>query len=331
MEKEQETLITEFIEVTYKESVIETPIDVKGGLLHKLYKVDTNQAEYAVKLLNPVIMKREQALTNMINSEKISASLFLSVPAVVAKGKEGDQVTLWKGQYFMIYDWLDGKSIFPPDISEDHCHVIGAVLGKIHSLNSSIPGIEMEEQSYTFFDWNYYLDLGKKENKMWVPVYEEALDDLINWNQKMLDAQKILSTNKVISHRDLDPKNVMWQGNQPYLIDWEAAGYVNPYQELLEVLNYWADDGNGGLNKKNFMALLNSYKMYQCMDGVNWEIVLAAGYEGMLGWLEYNLKRALSIEAVNKNEILLGEQQVLVTIRELKSYTEKTKLLKEWL
>jgi len=27
------------------------------------------------------------------------------------------------------------------------------------------------------------------------------------------------------------------------IIDWEAAGYVNPYQEFLEVVNYWTEDG----------------------------------------------------------------------------------------
>lgn len=48
---------------------------------------------------------------------------------------------------------------------------------------------------------------------------------------------------QVISHRDLDPKNVMWDGMNPYLIDWEAAGPVNPYQEFLEVALYWVDDG----------------------------------------------------------------------------------------
>lgn len=327
---ENEQLIREFMEITYKESVIEVPTEVTGGLLHKLYKVMTNTGTYAVKLLNPVIMKRESALTNMMNSEKISAMLGLEIPAIVAKGKDGDQVPLFKDQYFMIYDWFDGESIFPPDVTENHCHAIGAILSKIHSLNISIPGIENEDQTYTLFDWNYYLSLGKKMNKVWVPLYEEALKDIMNWNQKMQDAQHILSTHKVISHRDLDPKNVMWQGNQPYLIDWEAAGYVNPYQELLEVLNYWTDDGNGGLNKMNFMALLHSYKMYQCMDEVNWDIVLDAGYEGMLGWLDYNFKRSLGIEAASEDEILLGEQQVLWTINDLTRYSEKTKLIKEW-
>ena len=45
---ENEQLIREFMEITYKESVIEVPTEVTGGLLHKLYKVMTNTGTYAV-------------------------------------------------------------------------------------------------------------------------------------------------------------------------------------------------------------------------------------------------------------------------------------------
>ncbi len=42
------------------------PLAVKGGLLHRMYRVTTDQGDYAVKLLNPDIMKRPQAMNNMI-------------------------------------------------------------------------------------------------------------------------------------------------------------------------------------------------------------------------------------------------------------------------
>ena len=34
----------------------------------------------------------------------------------------------------------------------------------------------------------------------------------------------------------------MWKNDVPYIIDWEAAGYINPYEELIQVLNYWIVD-----------------------------------------------------------------------------------------
>lgn len=46
----------------------------------------------------------------------------------------------------------------------------------------------------------------------------------------------------------------------------------------------------------------------------------------MLGWLEYNVKRALGIEISDQEEIVMGEEQVKGTIRELYSYEENVSL-----
>ena len=45
---------------------------VSGGLLHKMYRVETDKAIYAVKELNPVIMKRADAYSNFVFSEKVT-------------------------------------------------------------------------------------------------------------------------------------------------------------------------------------------------------------------------------------------------------------------
>ncbi|BCN30896.1 phosphotransferase [Anaeromicropila herbilytica] len=312
-------------------NVIGGPIEVKGGLLHKMFKVTTDQGDYAIKCLNPAIMSRECALNNTINSEKISETLGLKIPAISAIKIGANHVHQYNGEYFMFFDWIDGQSVYPPEITEEHCNAIGDLIGKIHSLDVSIQGLEDKSENIEIYEWKEFLEMGRQNNSTWVSTLEDTLEDIMNWNQNVLNAKAILSNERVSSHRDLDPKNVLWQGNCPFIIDWEAAGYVNPYQELLEVLNYWADDGNGGLHRNLFMAILDKYKLHNSISKVNWDVVLDSGYEGMLGWLEYNLKRALGIEVSNEDEIKLGEEQVIATINELKRYQEKISLMKEWL
>lgn len=51
----------------------------------------------------------------------------------------------------------------------------------------------------------------------------------MRWDRDVVTGLHEASQNQVISHRDLDPKNVMWKNDAPYIIDWEAAGYVNPF------------------------------------------------------------------------------------------------------
>lgn len=96
--------------------VIGEPVEVKGGLLHKMFRVCTSSGSYAVKVLNSEIMKRPTALKNTINSEKIAALFANSIPVVAALTVDGKQIHEKDGCYYMVFNWIDGKSIFAPDI-----------------------------------------------------------------------------------------------------------------------------------------------------------------------------------------------------------------------
>lgn len=313
-------------------TVVKELEQVTGGLLHKMYRVSTDKGEYAVKVLNPEIMKRPVALQNTVNSEKISAAFKSMIPVVAALEINGKQVHELNGAHYMIFDWMEGVSIFPPKITSKNCYVIGDVLGKMHHAKFVVEGMTPEEDGALMFPWDKYMELLEVvENEVWAIRYQEALSDIKSWNQAACDAQEMLAETLVISHRDLDPKNVMWNGGAPLIIDWEAAGYVNPYQEFLEVVNYWSDDGKDGLLKEHFDALLDAYTQHVKLENVDWDAVFAGSYMGMLGWLEYNVKRALGIEAATEDAVQLGKEQVLGTIKALYAYQEKVLMMKRWL
>ena len=313
-------------------TIVDEPTQVTGGLMHKMYRVNTDNGTYAVKVLNPEIMKRPVALHNTINSEKIAACFQAIIPVVSALEIDEKQIHELGGSYYMVFDWVEGTSIFPPKITTENCSAIGDVLGKIHSTNLSIEGVSPEEGETKMFAWDKYGEsLQGYETEGWASRLKKALPDVKAWNQAACDVREILTKTMVISHRDLDPKNVLWNGNTPWIIDWEAAGYVNPYQELLEVVNYWADNGKGDLLKEHFDALLDAYTQYVKLENVDWAAVFAGSYMGMLGWLEYNVKRALALEAETADDIQLGKEQVLGTIRELYAYQEKVELMKKYL
>ncbi len=313
-------------------TIVKEIVQVSGGLLHKMYHVHTDKNEYAVKVLNPEIMKRPVALQNTVNSEKIAAAFQALIPVVAALEINGKQIHELDGNHYMIFDWMEGSSIFPPMISSENCYAIGDVLGKMHHENLAIDGVIPEEDGALMFPWDKYRELLQGyESEAWAIRYQAAFLDIKSWNQAACDAREVLAKTLVISHRDLDPKNVMWNRNEPLIIDWEAAGYVNPYQEFLEVVNYWADDGKCRLLKEHFDALFDAYAKHMKLENVDWNAVFAGSYMGMLGWLEYNVKRALGIESATADEVQLGKEQVLGTIKDLYAYQEKVLLMKRWL
>lgn len=341
-------------------------VPVTGGLLHRMYHVVTDRGNYAVKLLNQDIMKRPQALGNMVNSEYIAECMAKyrmpeaaghtpvsgpgmctpsdAIPIVSALRFQGQHlISLEEGngdapfaetstaiprQYAFVYPWLEARSLFASKIGITHCRRVGHILGLMHRADirpEEMPyELEKEEARRSPYDWQGYLTLAREQQVPWLSKYEAMLPDLCRWDQAAVDAAGDVHSWQVISHRDLDPKNVLWQGEQPYLIDWEATGYVNPCQELLEVLHYWGCDAKGIYEPELCQALLLEYTRFMNLRGVDWTPVFACSYDGMLGWLEYTIKKSLGLEGEEKDQSL---QQMLGTYDELRRHESQTDFL----
>ena len=212
------------------------------------------------------------------------------------------------GAYFIIYPWAEGRSVFAPEITVEHCRIMGDVLGRIHRADVRIPGVEPELDLRQPFDWSLVED-GR----------------VAAWDAAALEGLRRLRAVQVISHRDLDPKNVLWQGMQPCIIDWEAAGYVNPWQELIELLIYWADD------EEKARAMIAAYGAHRALHEADWDAALAAGMDGMLGWLHYNLRRAKGLEGSTPQDRTEGEAHVRGTLAELEQYEQRAAFLRRLL
>lgn len=307
------------------------PKTIMGGLMHKMYHVSTDLGEYAIKVLNPNIMKRTDALKNMINSEIVSNTLKNVIPLVAAKCFDEKHIVELKDSFYVIFDWIEGKSVFVPNISEFHCEQIGRILGKIHAINIKVDGLEKSSDLRKEYDWNTLLKKAQQCNTECYSVLQENLENIMRWDNHVVNGLHEVSQNQVISHRDLDPKNVLWKNDVPYVIDWEAAGYINPFQELIEVLNYWIPDENGNYNKVKFDSIIQAYTESINISTVSWDAVLDCSFDGMLGWLEYSVKRALGLESADDKDQQKGMEQTKATICELKKYQNQMDLLKKWI
>ena len=348
----------------------EKPTPVEGGLLHRMYHMVTDQGHYAVKLLNPDIMKRPEALENMVNSERIAEAMSAfriacasghrsasgsegckpseAIPAVSALKFQGQHLLFTEQnnsralfaesptdtprQYAFVYPWLEARSLFAPKLGITHCRRVGHILGLMHRANIQ-PGeirckLERKKGRRPLYNWQNYLTLAREQQVSWLSEYESMLPDLCRWDQAAVASMDTVHSCQVISHRDLDPKNIIWKGHDPYLIDWEAAGYVNPYQELLEVLHYWGFDDKGCCDQTLCQALLQEYRQFVSLREVDWGPVFACSYDGMLGWLEYTLKISLGLEGDEKSR---GVQQMLSTCKELRHYEAQTEKLRQML
>ncbi len=311
--------------------IVGVPKALTGGFLHRMYSVETTLGKYAIKALNPKIMLRPTAMQNFINSEQITNMVMHKVPALPAKNINGNFMQEIDKQFYLIFDWVDGKSLKPNEINTVHREKIGGILADIHKTDFSELGINKETLDNAHpIDWNFYLKKGQENDTVWVDLLLENIDHLYDWNMQAEESVKLLATDRVLSHGDMDPKNVLWNQDNPVLIDWESAGYINPMQDLAETAIYWAENETGTVDKDRFFAFVRGYKSRCGTLKGDWRIVLASGFSGKLGWLEYNLRRSLRMECTDEAEQNMGTLQVTETINALKCYATMTTDIEIW-
>lgn len=294
----------------------EEPTEIIGGLLHKMYKVNTEKSAYAVKHLNPLIMKRKPAKNHIIMSEKFARYAFdhgiNAVPAIVINNQV---LHKFQDQYYLIFPWIKGESGEKVSIENTMCKKIGNLLASLHELNYD--QITLDHSSHEPIDWDPFLSLAKKQNVIWLDDFKDEKEFLQTIEEKTNTALEENKSN-IVSHRDFDPKNIMWDDQMnPIIIDWESAGPINDHVELLDVALYWSENGR---QKDAFQSVIMAYKEVREADSRDLSKALYCIVDGKLKWLEYNMKRSLGIESSHEEERLLGTKEVVSTLESILRY-----------
>ena len=228
-------------------NVIDDIVLVSGGLMHKMYKVQTTRGTYAVKCLNPQIMKRPGVFENYARAEALEKILEENgIPIVPALAFDGKKMLESDGMYFYIFAWQNGHITDAGNISKEQCFKAGEILGRIHALDSQ--NVEPVEPELSEMDFTRYLKPG-----------DENLELLEYAQTKLNQARRMLPTMKAISNDDMDPKNIMWYNGAPHVIDLEFLGYSNPIESCLNLALQWSGTVNEKFNKENLAAFFKGY------------------------------------------------------------------------
>lgn len=299
--------------------IIEDPIRVYGGLLNRMYKVRTTTETYAIKLLNPEVMKRENAISNHIFAETVSnIAKANDVSCLPAKIIDDNVIQKIEGYYFIIFDWFDGRAIEDEELTIEKCKKIAEELLKLHKIDYT----ELKEKCKAYYDtneidWNFYLE--RINNNKIKELLAENIEKFKKLDKEAIKSLDIISKNMLISHRDLDLPNILWnKEGDPVLIDWESSGLINPSMEVIDTAWNWSG-GQKYFDKNKFQVFVNTYKE-NGGDLSDFDEALKANYKAKFGWLEYNLKRVTGIECIDDEEKRLGEKEVIRSIDEINHF-----------
>ena len=291
--------------------LLATPTPLTGGLMHKMYRLDTTTGRYATKWLNPHIMRRPDAHHNFRQAEileqKLEQAGLAILPALTIGGKKMQEID---GQFVYVFPYFDGVALTDKPITPRHCEQVGSLLAGIHNVDrrEGIPS-----RAPLSLDWDALIRQA---------TGNEAVHSLLVANREMLwemqqqanRALPHLPAEIAICHNDMDPKNVLWREGECRAIDLECLGYDSPGLELLETALCGAGYESGQVDYARLTAFLRGYVAAGGILSTDWETLYHSN-AGRLEWLAYNLRRALGEEGDDARQLGMTEvEKTLVCI-----------------
>lgn len=229
----------------------------------------TTQGVFAIKCV-----RSSYPSCALLQGEQIAAVVAdRGIAAVAALSGAAGIIFTDVDQRYLVFPWCEGKVLSAPAVPSAQAYQIGELLGRLHLLNLQLPNVAPA----------YWQDFAE-------PVWqaETVSPELIKWSQQYRQAYAELSKERVISHGDLSQRNIIWRtSNDPWLVDWEAAGWVHPQVELLGVALNCAGVTDANLQKNIVMEVLRGYRDAGCDIRLD-ETVLYAGLGSWLKWILFN-------------------------------------------
>ncbi|MFF5081967.1 aminoglycoside phosphotransferase family protein [Actinoplanes sp. NPDC000266] len=119
-----------------------------------------------------------------------------------------------------VYEWVDGR---PLDDTDDVSAWLGSTLARLHQIEPS-DRPDAAPDWYRLDDpdlWDGWLRAG--ERKPWAPSLRDGLAEILgaaSWVSRVF----MEAGDYVVTHRDVEPWNVIVTAGGPVLIDWDVAG-----------------------------------------------------------------------------------------------------------
>ncbi len=239
------------------------PIRVFGGLVHIMWRLNTEKGSYAVKQLSKdIALSNQQIIKDYESSEEI-AFIFSQngIPAVSAIKKMAKHVFIIDKTGYLVYPWVEAKALEQHLVSGYHALKMAEILAKIHGLNLNNP--EITEPKISIYSKEKIIETIEKAQRFncsFYPDLKKSQENLLVINKAYQQAIQLQHKQAIVCHGDLDQKNVLWDhNNNPIIVDWESTCKVNSTYDFIQTAFYWSGITTV-FDKKIFLKMVEVYQ-----------------------------------------------------------------------
>ena len=301
---------------------------VGGGFHHRMWQLNTNRGSFAIKQLADDLNMQDAATVERINATEITAREFSDhgVPALYSLASNQQHLQLIDGVGYLVYPWTKATACNKNGIEKKHSLTVAGILARIHRSDIHVP--QLRDAPALPLTAERVIDLvqvARQRNVRESQLLEARLDDLLEAVDLLAPALSVLQQDQVISHGDLDHKNVLWdEAGEPLLIDWESARRLNPtYELLLEALDWGGITAN--FETGPFVTFIEAYLDAGGRIVADQVPAVADAIQGAwVEWLLFNVGRAAGLHDAQQRAVGLLQVDLSVsTLLRMEKYAPR--------
>ncbi|CAA0096037.1 Uncharacterised protein [Halioglobus japonicus] len=283
-----------------------------GGFHHRVWKLPAERGCFVVKQLSPDTDLGDAKTIHHYNVTEAIAAKFAQcgIAAVHALKYQDHYLHLLDNEAYLVYPWTDAVALGDGEVSVHHALAVARLLAKMHEADIEVVGVESKLADATEkADFEMMVHLCKDADPQMAEEINEYRALLCRIAEQYKRALPLLGRRQIVSHGDLDQKNVLWDASDnAVIIDWESAHKMNPTHEVTSVALEWS-----GITEDFDRNMFSQFvRAYTEAGGTITRDLFEAALHCLLGkwldWLMYNIGRVVNLEEAKQHD--LGEQQI---------------------
>ncbi|WP_344513863.1 aminoglycoside phosphotransferase family protein [Dactylosporangium maewongense] len=279
-------------------------IRVHGGYANRMYRLDTDQGSFAVKELNLVDRRTAYRVEDVFRFERAAFAAGVPMPEPISAGHDT-----------LVHRWAEGEKVPEAPVPAAYAFEVGEILARIHAL--AVAWTDASTKEPTARDWPELAERATATRQPWA-------GELASQVETFLAIAHFVDTCErpgpvVLTHRDIQPWNLLSHEGRPVVLDWELSGMLDLSGELgSTALSIAKGPGFDDIQPAVFRSVLDGYVAGGGPLppwGPSWFVFMIGGWLGHIRW---NILRCLAgVEASTGPELALSHESARNGVRGL--------------
>lgn len=297
---------------------------------NRVWSARTTHGHYAVKqLLNPWRDPRwREWLTESIDFERKAIAAGVHAPQVVLD-PSGEALVEVSDRTFRVHEWIEAADPCPDGpVTSLTAGAIARDLATMHGLRVAPSRVDVfpTPSTGTCEGWSALVRDLRRVGSSYADEaarVSPAIEQVHDW----LLARPQDSGRPVMSHGDVDPKNLLLADGEPWLVDWDVAAPWVPAEETLRTALALVDWREARVAR----AFLTTYSAASGNDTDLSPELLSTDLIISIDWLDRCLRIASGMQPAERHRVAEAQHQVVVELRRLPERIAIARDLPGWL